>query len=360
MVGGRKSARSRSVHAASGAQAVRRDVAAESQKKGKLLEQLVKLLESALADRDCAITIRHRLPDRATGLRREVDIYIEERLRGELRKTIIECRHHRALVNLTYVEQVVTKRADLGSLHTCIVSRSGFTKGALAKAKHHGIVLSTLAEVQNPLWPKWLAGGVAGYEWQRYARWLSLHPLSTHAEPITITLTKELREANDDSLVFLNEAGNPRESASSLIRSAILQMERECWDKGDVSSKTNVTLNIRFQKNLFIRFEERMVEIVGLQVQLEIGFEPVSLPMTFNQYRDASTLQTKAEAVHTSLADGTLVTLISEPMAGKQLLSIVPPEGCEGFEGEVIIVGENVEGKPLVAHIKITKPATTS
>jgi hypothetical protein len=39
----------------------------ESHEKGRLLEHLVRLLESSLSDRDCTIKLRHHLTDKATG-----------------------------------------------------------------------------------------------------------------------------------------------------------------------------------------------------------------------------------------------------------------------------------------------------
>ena len=105
----------------------------ESHEKGKSLERIVQLLESALSDRDITIKLNHHLIDRASGEPREVDIYIEEKLRGQIRASVIECRCHRSKVGQKYIDEIVTKRAEIGHPHTYIVSKSGFTKGAMRR-----------------------------------------------------------------------------------------------------------------------------------------------------------------------------------------------------------------------------------
>jgi signal recognition particle GTPase len=67
----------------------------ETQEKGKALERIVKLLEAVLSDRDVEIKVRHSLIDRSTGEPREVDIHIEEKLRGQIHASVVECRCHK-------------------------------------------------------------------------------------------------------------------------------------------------------------------------------------------------------------------------------------------------------------------------
>ncbi|MFB9207226.1 restriction endonuclease [Nonomuraea spiralis] len=95
-------------------------------------------------DADAVVTESAMLPDRTGAGLREVDVLITSRARdGRQVRIGVECRDHAQKPDITWVEQVVTKQADLELDQMVMVSSSGFTAGAVAKARYYGIELVT-------------------------------------------------------------------------------------------------------------------------------------------------------------------------------------------------------------------------
>jgi hypothetical protein len=79
------------------------------------------------------------LVDRATGSKREVDVCITTEVTGHIVVVSLECRDHKRPQNIEWVEQMYGKHSTLPTNHLVLVSKSGFTPQALAKAKLLGI-----------------------------------------------------------------------------------------------------------------------------------------------------------------------------------------------------------------------------
>jgi len=122
-----------------------------------VLEVVVAALEASLRP-GASIEVRKKLVDSSTGRLREVDVFVIHEVAGEIQKVGIECRHHKRKVGVAYLEQMVTKKKDLGLDRLHVVSASGFTRGAVLKARNHRIVLSRVEEVARDGWGRWLAG----------------------------------------------------------------------------------------------------------------------------------------------------------------------------------------------------------
>jgi hypothetical protein len=74
------------------------------------------------------------LKDARTGESREVDVVATATVGGYSIMISIEVRDHRRSADVTWVEQMAQKHADLPTSKLALWSASGFTKGALAKA----------------------------------------------------------------------------------------------------------------------------------------------------------------------------------------------------------------------------------
>ena len=82
--------------------------------------------------------------------KRQIDITV----RREGRLTHIECRLRRAPQDVTWIEELMGRRQSLEADAIVAVSASGFTVGARAKARRHGVIVRdfhelTDAEVQD-------------------------------------------------------------------------------------------------------------------------------------------------------------------------------------------------------------------
>jgi len=115
---------------------------------GKSLEQLVEVLEKMDME-GAEIKIRDKIFDKVAKENREVDVSVRF-LKGSHNFLIIfECRDRSRKNGPDWIEQIVQKTRDLGANKVVAVSASGFTKGAIEKAKHNDVILRTIEEISS-------------------------------------------------------------------------------------------------------------------------------------------------------------------------------------------------------------------
>jgi hypothetical protein len=90
-----------------------------------------------------------------TGALREVDATIRQVVNGANQLITIECRKRRGRQDVTWIEQLATKRKSIGADKTIAVSASGFSTAAHKIAAAHGIELKATRDLSvadlNPL-----------------------------------------------------------------------------------------------------------------------------------------------------------------------------------------------------------------
>lgn len=115
-------------------------------------QTLVAILEHQLAPAGAVVTESKMVPDRATGLKREVDIYIEYSV-GHHPVTIgVECVDKSRPADIFWVQGMVLKHQELGTSQLVLVSREGFTRAAREKAEQHGARAITLRQAESFNW----------------------------------------------------------------------------------------------------------------------------------------------------------------------------------------------------------------
>jgi hypothetical protein len=114
-------------------------------------QQLIFLLHSQL-DTHAMVTESKMLPDQRTGDEREIDVMIEGSSGGYPVVIAVECIDHGRSATIEWVEQIWAKHQDLHTNKVVLVSRSGFTKNAEAKAKELGYVTLSLEEAEVADW----------------------------------------------------------------------------------------------------------------------------------------------------------------------------------------------------------------
>ena len=126
--------------------------------KWKQFERLVASIETAALQRQAVITSPDRLPDITTGALREVDASIRAMLGTVPILITIECRLRSRPADTTWIEQLVTKRQQVGASRTVAVSGSGFTDAAVKVAAQHGIEVRTLTPADSEEVTTWFDG----------------------------------------------------------------------------------------------------------------------------------------------------------------------------------------------------------
>jgi hypothetical protein len=116
-------------------------------RKGRDLELLVANLEKHLSGTLIQVTSPDYIVGRMSGSRREVDVALRAEIGSSNVLVIVECRDRDATEDVTWVEQLASKREDVGADKAVAVSATGFTKGARNAAATFGIPLRTLQQV---------------------------------------------------------------------------------------------------------------------------------------------------------------------------------------------------------------------
>jgi hypothetical protein len=94
-----------------------------------------------LQNREAEVTWNDHISD-PDNLPRARQIDVTLRRNGAL--TLVECRFHKAPQDVQWIECLIGRRISLGAQSVIAVSSSGFTTGALAKARQYGIITRDL------------------------------------------------------------------------------------------------------------------------------------------------------------------------------------------------------------------------
>jgi hypothetical protein len=111
-----------------------------------LFEQQIHRIHELLEGSGAEVTWNDRISDPDNpSQNRQIDVTIKKD--GNL--TIVECRLHASPQGVKWIEELMGRRQSLMANTAIAVSSSGFTKGALIKAKKYGIVTHDLYELTN-------------------------------------------------------------------------------------------------------------------------------------------------------------------------------------------------------------------
>ena len=82
---------------------------------------------------------------------RQIDVLITSQVAGMPLKTVVECRDHNRILDVTAIDAFQSKLVDVSANKGVLVSRKGFSGTAKKKAKRVGITLCTAADARNIL-----------------------------------------------------------------------------------------------------------------------------------------------------------------------------------------------------------------
>jgi len=121
-------------------------------RKGRELEIIIAKIErglNAITGNQVVIKSPDRVKDNVTGGFREVDGSIRYNVGSVPILITIECRDRNKVEDVTWIEQQITKKADIGASKTIAVSKIDFSKSARIKAKQGGIEVRTFKEIKE-------------------------------------------------------------------------------------------------------------------------------------------------------------------------------------------------------------------
>ena len=101
------------------------------------------------------------LIDRVTGVTREVDVVVRHQVADHEVVVAVECRDHRRKATVEWVEQMAMKHSALPTSKLVLVSRSGFSRQAMEKARSLGVDAYSFDQTAKGDWRR-LLGENAG------------------------------------------------------------------------------------------------------------------------------------------------------------------------------------------------------
>jgi hypothetical protein len=218
-------------------------------RKGRDLEKVISILEGELQQSGIQVKSPDFLPDRDTGEPREVDISLRGRIGSSDVLAIIECRdHHKHRQDVTWIEQVITKRSSVNADKVLAVSSSNFSEAARIKAEKNNIELRTLEEVNSKDVEDWFVKCPYMIVYRVYSDFIQVnfYPQSPDGQKIDINEPIFKRKTDNKSVSFndiwlslppdLTQKNVPLDG-SKIKRKIILKYEND-KDRFQISTKS--------------------------------------------------------------------------------------------------------------------------
>lgn len=110
-------------------------VASRKKKPGKAFEEAVWRFGRAI-NPSANVLFDHKVPDRETKRPRQCDVWIETLVRGHWPVTIyVSCKDYGRKIDASHIDNFIRETEARSASMGVIYSRSGFTPGAIEKAK---------------------------------------------------------------------------------------------------------------------------------------------------------------------------------------------------------------------------------
>jgi len=268
-------------------------------KSGKDFEDLVTWIQKSVHER-ANIIPNERVRDIHTNRLRQIDISIRLSDGPTNFFAIVEVRDHKKSINVRYIEEINTKKQSVGANAAFIVSRSGFTKGALDKAKHLGIQTLTYKEALKSDWSGWIkCEYIVVYE-RKYDIILIKLGKDNSNEILNIAPEILLQVQKDSkSKVLLGNDGKLLASFFDLATSIIIpSIEKLCESlkPNGEKARRSVLFNGTLNPQLFVLGNDGLKHKIGkVLVEADFSIEERQYPIHISRFRNTESDESIAE-----------------------------------------------------------------
>ena len=283
-------------------------------KPGRLFQDLVAAIEETLSSRGVHIQSPAHLPDKDTGTPREIDCLIKSTIGPHPVTIMEECRDHRRPVGLPYIEQVDRKKKSVGADKAIVVSRSGFYKTALTKARALDIeTYSLLEDTRAP--PEGLKN--ITFWWEILHHSVSRVNFGIKAvEEAELSIKQDLGQFNSMYKVILDSTGTPLASIRDMVYTFLDSQAGTAIRSQIVPGEPAIQVRfiVEFPDNsLFFKAKGQLRSLKSLQIHAKFWKEEKQLPFDFNVYMNEMTSNIVAEtatAIISNLDHNSMFTLV--------------------------------------------------
>jgi hypothetical protein len=332
---------------------------------GRSLELLVQALEQLLAGSPVEIRSPDYIKGRNSGSLREVDVSLRSRLGSVSVLVIIECRDREQRQDVTWIEQLASKREDVGADKAVAVSAGGFSAGARNLARAKQVDLRSLESLGPDVVYDWLAAETLDHRTRHVdAVNISVHLGEPSAEvdpPVLASLLEEIRALRipEEGLEQGSKVFADMSDLSLVSVDDILDLMPHFGARFDAlvaevppGEEKRIVLTIDFEGDakFAIPVETGLLPVESLELDAIFSYDEVQVPIRRYLYQDDSgTVTESAEATITSRGtevtigfhmtpDGSVLGLTVDPVGkrvprGMDLTFNLPSPEC-GLDGQ--------------------------
>lgn len=273
-------------------------------------EQLVAHAEQTLAPKGAVVKSPDSIKDLQTGIMREVDASIRFNVGSAPILITIECRDRSDAEDVTWIEQLATKRDSLGASKTIAVSKAGFSGAATKLAVLKGIDVRTFEDrIGDEIVQQFLAGFR-----------VSVIAVEQSAASISFELDDGIQlqpsEFGDDLLRMLHESPHGpvvQEVATCAwltVDTLLKEMERHCKDDGTFS---RVGIEAACPKGTYVvstKAGPRFVSKIRLEANLKRSIVPIPAQSLYEYSSPEKTLKRTLDLAGPVFSDGAGIRIL--------------------------------------------------
>ena len=191
--------------------------------------------------------------------------------------TVIECRDHKRPVNVTYIEQMVTKRDNIRANKLIVISRNGFSKTAKDLAMNKGIGLLRFSDSKDLKWDEFIDTSIITIHHKKYDI-LTVDFVLINDKTIE-PLDGMIEFAKNDAIdILFNKDHNPVEY-QSIIQDVVTNESERLKQYFPESGDRILPLEVNIHYPLYVKFDEYYRPILKLKVVLKLYIEHIVKPL---------------------------------------------------------------------------------
>jgi hypothetical protein len=279
---------------------------------GRSLELLVQALEQLLAGAPVEIRSPDYIMGKKSETSREVDVSLRSQVGSVSVLVIIECRDRAQTQDVSWIEQLATKREDVGADKAVAVSTGGFSAGARNLARSKQVELRSLEELEPYVVYHWLADQTVDHRTRHVdVAGASFHlgESLTEIDPVTLTCMLEsidtLRIPHEglrqDDKIFAHKADLTLASIDDILDLMPGFGARFDAMLSDVppGEKKRIVLTIDFEGNakFALPIESGLCDVNSIELDAHFYYDESQIPIRRYLYRgDSGTITENAEA----------------------------------------------------------------
>jgi hypothetical protein len=279
---------------------------------GRSLELLVQGLEQLLAGAPVEIRSPDYIMGKDSGTLREVDVSLRSQVGSVSVLVIIECRDRAKPQDVSWIEQLASKREDVGADKAVAVSAAGFSAGGRNVARSKQIDLRSLKELEPHVVFGWLYDQTVDHR----ARHVDVVGASFHlGEPLTeinpvklacmLERIDELRMPQEglhqDDKIFARTADLALTSIDDILD--LMPSFGACFDamlfNVPPGERKRIVLTIDFQGNpeFALPIESGLRDVNSIELDAHFYYDEAKVPIRRYLYQaDSGTITENAEA----------------------------------------------------------------